>query len=494
MKPHLSQIRKILFGLLLLLPYCLVAQHDAPLRVEFPAAKDKDDYHCVLADTNGLLVCYESEQIAPDTVRWVFLQYDTNLVKKRHFTMNFPPETEFVASSKTDKNIYLLLQKKLPKKDEPRTFILQLDLANNTHCIIEMSGLNDRFLADIEATEGQLAIISKETSQDDIYFYNLERNKIVHLNDIFSYKFHSCTADTANHRWLVALYKNNRGAIEDLYLYEYNWLTDAGSLINLPQKLNDSTNISLLTAKFFPISADSILLIGTYNTHIDSRSNGLHSGVYTTFIQKNKFTALKTYNYTGLRTGNSTNSPKTNPNLQLQIGRASHNENQFSIISEVFYADYTYSYQSAYDYYSYSQPTTTTVFLGFQFVNAYITTFDRNGNLLWDNYFLLDNISLMHLEPVLHLDFLGDDALIYYSRGNRVYNTLINGYTTLEKISYFNVETTTPRDIVEYNKNTEIQRWYGDNYLISGYHYLQNKDKKINAKRYVFFLNKLIYK
>ncbi|MCQ2279907.1 MAG: hypothetical protein MJZ49_03770 [Bacteroidales bacterium] len=464
MKPHHSPIKNLLFGILLLLPYGLSAQNDAPLRVELPAAKDKDDYHCVLADTNGAVVFYEAQQVAWDTVRWVFLQYDTNLVKKRQFIMNFPPETEFVASTLTENSIYILLQKKLPKKDPPRSFIIQLDLIQNTHHIVELSGLNDRFLADLAAIDGQLAIISKDTKNDDIYFYNLIQNKIIHLNDIFTYKIHSCTADTANHRWLVALFQSKNGAIEDLYFYEYNWLTDIGNLLTLPQKMSDGTEISLQTARFFPLNADSTLLIGTYNTHIDTYSNGLHSGVYTTFLHGNDFDTLKTFNYTGLRTGNTTPSKSSNPNLQLQIGRTSHNDKQFSIMAEVFYPDYTYSYQSAYDYYSYAHPTTSTVFLGYQFVNAYITTFDRNGNLLWDNYFLLDNISIMHLEPVLSMDFLGEDALIYYPRGNRIYNTLVNGYTTLEKISYFNVETSSPRDLVEYNKNTEIQRWYGDNY------------------------------
>lgn len=493
MKPRHSQIRNFLFSILLLLPYGLVAQNDAPLRVEFPCAKDKDDYHCVLADTNGVVVFYESEQVAWDTVRWVFLQYDTNLVKKRQFVMNFPPETEFVASTQTENFIYILLQKKLPKKDPTRSFIIQLDVVHNTHTIVELNGLNDRYLSNLEAIDNQLAIISTDTKNDDIYFYNLAQNKIVHLNDIFTYKVHTCTADTANHRWLVALYQTKNGAIEDLYLYEYDWLTGIGTVLTLPKKLADGTDISLLTTRFFPLNADSTLLIGTYNTHIDTYSNGLHSGVYTTFLHKDEFDSLKTFNYTGLRTGNTTPSKSSNPNLQLQIGRASHNDKQFAIMTEVFYPDYTYSYQSAYDYYSYAHPTTSTVFLGYQFVNAYVTTFNRNGNLLWDNYFLLDNISMMHLEPVLHLDFLAEDALIYYPRGNRIYNTLVNGYTTLEKISYFNVETSSPRDLVEYNKNTEIQRWYGDNYLISGYHYLQNKDKKVNAKRYVFFLNKVIY-
>ena len=80
------------------------------------------------------------------------------------------------------------------------------------------------------------------------------------------------------------------------------------------------------------------------------------------------------------------------------------------------------------------------------------------------------------------------------NRNNRIFSTLINGYETLEKLTSMNIETMSTRDVVEYNQGTEMQRWYGDNFLVSGYQYLRNRDKATKAKRFVFFINKLEYR
>ena len=58
---------------------------------------------------------------------------------------------------------------------------------------------------------------------------------------------------------------------------------------------------------------------------------------------------------------------------------------------------------------------------------------------------------------------------------------------------YFSIETSQPRDMVDYNIDTHLTHWYDDNYLVSGYQYIVNKGKGAKAKRFVFFLNKIIY-
>ena len=78
-------IKKIVFYLLCSLPVWLSAQYDAPLRIELECAKDQNDYHFIAADTNGLFVIYEGNDLSPDTTTWVFVHYDTNFQKIAHF-------------------------------------------------------------------------------------------------------------------------------------------------------------------------------------------------------------------------------------------------------------------------------------------------------------------------------------------------------------------------------------------------------------------------
>lgn len=488
------KIAMAFFAIAVLCPYFTLAQHDAPIRIELNGAKDQHDYDFAPADTNGVVVFYDAGQTAWDTTQWFFIHYDTNLVKQKQFSINLTAQSEFISYSKSDELLFLLFEKRQPKKDSARTFIITLDLKNNKHLVTDLSVLDNRYLTDIYAVPEHFVIRATGTKYDHVYFFDQDRNVLTVLNDIGDYKLNFCTADTANHRWLLGLNPSDNGVLGHLFLYEYDWLTSECAIIPLPKKLDDGNKLLIHTARAFPMNADSTLIVGTYNTFIDNYSSGLHSGVYTTILHHNMVDSVRLFNFTSLKSGTPASNKDNNLNLQLQVGRGTENGEQFTFVSEVFYPEYTYSYNSYYDDMRFNTPSTSTVFLGYRFVNAYLTTFDRNGRLLWDNYVLLDNTSIMHLAPVIHTDYLNDDILVYYPHNNRIINTLLNGYETLEKLSSFSIETSSPRDLIEYNRETDIQRWYGNNFLVSGYQSLRNRDKGSKGKRYVFFLNKVEYR
>lgn len=492
MKRRLLPYLMMLFGWLLL-PGMVVAQSDAPLRVEFPAAKDQHDYNMAPADTMGLFVFYDAGSISADTNRWIFLHYDSNLVKINTSSITLPPQTDYVSSSFCDGTLYLLMQKRIPKKTPPRTFIVAITPEKRTLEVSEIDGIQANDLSGIYAADGHLLLLATGAKSDLVYFYHPSIHKLTTLSDIFSYKVEFCTADTAARRWLIGLHQIS-SVQDDLFLYEYNWTDGSGNLVRFPQQLPDHTNVLCQTAHAFPLNADTTLLLGTYNKISDRQSVNLHSGVYSVLFTRHQFDTLQTYNFTSLKSGSAANTPNANLNLQLQLGASVCTSEQYSIVSEVYYPDYSYTYNNHYNDYNYYSSAPTTVFLGYQFVNAYITTFDRTGHLLWDHYFPLTSISNMQLGPVLHLSYIGEDALIYYTRNNRLSSTLINGYETLEKLTSMSIETMSTRDVVEYSDGIGIQRWYGDNFIVSGYHYLRNRDKSTKAKRYVFFINKIEYR
>ncbi|MCR5114060.1 MAG: hypothetical protein K6A95_00060 [Bacteroidales bacterium] len=492
MKHLLPRLALLLLTLLWQCPLEVAAQHDAPLRLELTAAKDQDDYHFALADTNGALVLYDAGLISADTTRWVFIHYDTNLVKKSHFEISLPAQTDYVASHTDNGVIHLLMAKTLPKKDAPRTFVVSVDLRENRHTVLDLSSLESRELSGICTAGEQWVLFASNSKKDEIYFFDQQKNHLTLLNDIGDYKVQFCLPDTANHRWLLGLNPSIDGTPGHLFLYEQDWQSGEGTVIALPRTLTDGTGLLLHTARAFVVNADTVLLAGTYNIASDKQVNNLHSGVFALVLSHQTMDTLMLYSFTALKNGSGKSS---NINLQLQLGLSATDGEQFTISSEVYYPEYSYSYsyQGYYDDLRYGTSSPTAVFTGYRFVNAYVTTFDRHGNLLWDNYFLLDDISIMTLAPVLRVAYIGSDALLCYSRNNRIYSSLLNQGQTVEKPANISIETSNPREVVEYNKQTQIQRWYGDNFVASGYQYLRNRDRATKAKRYVFYLNKLIY-
>lgn len=475
------------------------AQSDAPLRIELESAKDQNDYQFANMQEEGVLVFYPANSPNPDSLTWVFVHYDTNFQKSHHFTIAFPIYTEYISYSKSDNYLYLFFQKKFPKKENVRNFLVTIRLSDHHYNIREIRELQNREVHEIFSIDNEIVIYAGDSKKDSIYFYHNDLDKLYSLGDIFPYRMEFCVPDTFNNRWLVGLTQAKSEAPSGIFLYEYNYLTKKARIQNFQDKALNKGDHIYNSARAMVINADTTLLLGTYNTLQDRYSSNLHSGVYSLVLRGWELDSTHFYNYANLKTKSADDNKKASSNLNLQVlvGRTASGHNQYALATEVFYPEYDYTYNGYDSYYGYSYfgNTGTTTFVGYQHVNAYITTFDQNGILLWDNYLQFNNIVTKQLYPFIHLSFFENgETLIYYPRNNRIMSMLVSGYDILEKISAINIESSNSRDVVEYNVNTEIEPWYGNYFLVSGYQYLRNRDKAIKAKRYVFYLNKLEYR
>lgn len=475
----------------------LSAQQDKPIRIELETLKDHQDFHHQVAGSHGIFVFYEGTSETPDSTEWVCLHYDTNLYKDYHFTVALPAYTAYAGSAVTDHFLYILLQKNFPKKDPVRTFLITVDLATNLYKSEEISVFQNGDINNLYAIDNYIVAISASANkQDSVFFYHCSDGDALTLGDIFPYKVQFCEADTFNHRWIFGL-KEYRGNTDgEIFLCQYDYLNkkvNVRSFLSATPAKGDNLYNS---ARAIVLNQDTTLIMGTFNTLQDRSSTNLHSGVYTILEHHFDLDTARFYNYANLKAAKAESASAVSPgnlNLQLLVGNVAGNGSQFSFITEVYYPEYDYTYTGYNDYYGSYTSIPRETFAGFRFVNAYVTTFDRNGKLLWDNYLPLNNIITQLPYKRVCVHFIGNDALIYYPKANRLYYTLVNGYDVIEKIDNFSVETSRPHDMVDYNIDTRLEHWYKDYYLISGYQYIVNKGKGAKAKRFVFFLNKLQY-
>lgn len=487
-------IKKVLFYLLCLIPLWLSAQYDAPLRIELECAKDQNDYHFIAADTNGLFVVYEGNNLNADTSTWVFVHYDTNFKKIAHFIIHLPNLTEYISSAKSEHFVYFLFQKRFPKKEPVHTMLLTINLKNFSYNLQKINDLVNPKLTKLWAMDNHVAILAEEEKQEHLYLYDFFKKKHQEITDKTEYRIEFCEPDTINHCWLIALKEGKDNQSNNIHIYKFDIQGNAIQKYSLPS----TQNVTYNSLRAIVINADTTLLLGTYNNLQDKNSSQLHSGAFTIVWNDTLFSYPKFYSYSGLKS-KTTQSKKADAsalNLQLLIAPTARGNGQYSFITEVFYPEYNYQYNSYNDFgyggYGINSPYSGPTFAGYRFLNAYITTFDRNGNLLWDNFFPLSSNITQSLETHLTIHYLDQEALILYPRNNHIINTLLENGETIIKLSAFPIETNSSRDVIEYNRHTEIQCWYGNNFIISGYQYLYTKGKR-NDKRYVFFLNKVQY-
>ena len=475
----------------------LSAQQDKPIRIELETMKDHLDFHYQAAGEHGVFVAYEASSQNPDSTEWVCLHYDTNLYKDYHFTVTLPVYTAYAGSAVTDNYLYLLLQKNFPKKEPVQTFLITVDLNTNLYKTEPLNDFKNGSINNLYAIDNLIvAISSSDNRQDSVFFYHCLDADALSLGDIFPYKVEFCEADTFNHRWLFGLkeYKGNNDG--EIFLCQYDYLSKKVNVRSFLSATPTKGDYLYNSARAVVLNQDTTLIMGTFNTLQDKSSTILHSGVYTILEHHLDLDSARFYNYTNLKAAkdeNATAATASNLNLQLLIGNTGHNDSQFSFITEVFYPEYDYTYTGYHDYYGGYTSVPQQTFAGYRFVNAYITTFGKDGKLLWDNYLPLNNIIIQQLYKRVCVHYIGEDALIYYPKANRVYYTLVNGYEILERTNNFSIETSQSRDLVDYNIDTRLEHWYNDNYLISGYQYIVNKAKSNKAKRFVFFLNKIQY-
>ncbi|NVO32461.1 hypothetical protein [Hymenobacter lapidiphilus] len=139
---------------------------------------------------------------------------------------------------------------------------------------------------------------------------------------------------------------------------------------------------------------------------------------------------------------------------------------------------------------------------GYHFSHAVVCGFDRQGNLLWDNSFLLDEVNRTQLEETVAVRPLNDGKLVLaYMKDDKLYYKLVNRtapspndwQVRLRTAPAAPTSTESPSKREEKTISTyqeHLLPWYGHHFLAVGY---QSVRAESGAMREVFFLNDLAF-
>ena len=476
----------------------LYGQVDLPLRVELELAKDAEDFNCAPVGENGVIVFYEGNQISSDSTNWYLIMYDTNLNKIKNHTVPMPVNLRFISHYYTDEHLFLLFQQYGQKKILPKTCMLDFDVREKKIDSYEIDSLKDLNIFDFKVVENTFLIFSNESNTNYIYVYDLE-NKILSSPPFTDGKITSvefCEIDTFQHIIYWGLVATNNYKISSINLFITDYRGNILRINHFPSYGGYYYN----SARMALADSAHAIIIGTYNNDKDKYSGNYHSGVYTIPFVGNRMGDPQFYNYSAIKNKDSLNLYKLkdkNLNLQVIVGPVFHNDSQFAFVTELFYPEYNYnSSVNSFDsyYYGSTYMPASSSFAGYRYINAFITTFDKNGNLLWDNYFPFTNLLTFRLAQRVSLFFINQDAVIYYPYNSYLNYTMVDGYQIKEPLTTIELESKNKRDKVDYSRNPRMDNWYGNYFLFYGYQFIKNSSQSAKAKRYVFFMNKLLYK
>jgi hypothetical protein len=173
---------------------------------------------------------------------------------------------------------------------------------------------------------------------------------------------------------------------------------------------------------------------------------------------------------------------------------------QYILLGEAFYPHYSYARNyvpSSYTYrtqsYYFPMNRSDLIFDGFQYTHAVVIGFDKNGKLMWDNSFQINDVKTYDLEQFVKIYPQEKSISLLYLFENEIRNKIIRDSEVLEGKT-FEMKMKYKDDQVK-DKETETSKldyWYGRYFYAYGVQQVHNlREPNVQSTRKVFFVNKI---
>lgn len=487
-----------------------------PLRIEIPAASDKETYRIIPCGHDGMLLFYKSVEAGGENrVKWYFTFYDKNLQQVwtkpvplgagMEFNDSFSgndtislffqtPETERTVSSGfhvlrvlVKKGAFILNNGEMPEHASMAVFSVV-----RQKCF---AGLN------IKGEQAVLMILDLPTGKQDF----------VTITGGTQTSFVALESDTSDLSITAVVKKQLTKRFWDNYFVRMN---PDGTTIGETLIATQTPERQLGESKILSLSASEKLLAGTYvlsSSVTDQNQKGLapSTGFYATRLsglaqQDTHFTNFldlkSTDNFLSERDIIALRKKAMKKNrilteystdLNLIVHEITRKGDQFILLGEAYFLQYHTESFTDFDFYGRPYTNSYSVFDGFRFTSGIVAAYDMTGALLWDNSIEIRNLISQQLDPKVSLAFNGDNQILTYLSEGKIGYKIISGGTTVEKTDYTDVDLSLPEDRLINETRSRMVPWYENYYLCYGYQEIKNLSYTGNATKLVFYCNKV---
>ena len=130
----------------------------------------------------------------------------------------------------------------------------------------------------------------------------------------------------------------------------------------------------------------------------------------------------------------------------------------------------------------------------FKYLESIVVEIDKQGNIVWDNSMKIEDVETNSLEQVVQLTQQGDLVNMLYKAEDEI------KYQSIQQDSIVEVSKEALKLPNEYDKinhtydgSGRSEYWYGNNFIVWGYHKVENKVETESRNRNVLFINKVVF-
>ena len=473
-----------------------------PTRLEIPVGKQEPGFEVIPAQEKGLFLY--RRLIAPDNKHLLeIIKLDTALQHNWKGYLPIDAHYQLMGKRTGDNNLYLLLRAQEIMKKDMHLYAVQQD--DGTFVQHTIKNFIPFVPSEFQVTTYG-AIIGGYYNQIPVviyYSFKTRTSKILpgllnEQGELTQIKIQ----DNGAFDVLISAYNIERQ--KTVWIKSYN--NEANLIYHTP--LRPEGNKHLIFARSLKTNNDTQIIAGTYG----NRNSEYSKGIFLATLDGQGSQLIKYYSYGDLENFFKYMKVRKEKRIKDRIERRKvlgkrvrfnyrfivHEfvpyNNQFVLLGEAFYPRYQtaeYSYGQRF-FYNYANRSYNRVFDGFRYTHAVVMGFDKNGKLLWDNSFEINDVKTFTLEQFVKLEMQPSKIALLYLFENKIRTKIIDGNEVLEGKTTEPIRTNSETDVPKNDRavGSKMDYWYSDFFYASGVQSIVNYKE---GERRVFFINKISY-
>lgn len=493
----------------------LSAQNNKPVRVELEAVPNSRPYQLLACGQEGAMVIYESKHLKGTNDRnWVLRFYDQNLKERWLQPIPVNRDLELNGMIHYQRVAYLAFLNDDKDPELENLLVYRVDLSDGSYDSVaakvpgrsglgKIAAYNDWVYLGLDVPKSSPVVLTINFKHRQVSQAAMEGEKDAVIMDL--------SVDMVS-RELVCVLADYPHEQQQIHLV---FMGLEGKIVRQQPMQKNHLDKSLNTCEYRTLADGKAYAVGAYRLQDQQKqrrntANGFAStGFYISrisalgqeYIKYYKFADFEQF-YNAMSSEDIiTNRRKLKKlekagkelmiNYQLLVHDIQPRNNQLVVVAEAYYPQYRTVSTMTYDIYGRLMPTYYNVFEGYRYTNAFVASFNNQGDKLWDNSFELREMLTEGLERRVNTFLLDEEVVLAYSYGGRIASKIIRGAEVVEGVAYDQIQSFHPKDQINDDYGSAMQHWYGNYFLCSGYQRINNGFVASRNKQTVFYLNKI---
>lgn len=496
--------------ILLALPSKLFCQIEQPQRLELDLGET--EYEVLSANENGLFLLGKTVDLAAQEQKWNVLKLDTsfNVQWQRYYSV--PMSQALVSKYSENGKLYFLFSRTEPR--DRNLEVISFDQFNGSAKSYVIKNFIPIDFFDFKVNASAAIIAGYYNYRPIVIMYNLNEGIPIVLPGLFGDRNELIQLTSNQNRTFdVLISGRNIERQGTLFVNTYDF---EGKLVN-SMELNPLEGKSLIFGRSTSLSSNNKVVAGVYGRKLSEYSRGL----FLANVSEDGSQSLKYYNYADLKNFFNYMRARREKRVRERIERRRiadkkirftyrllvhdliDDGDQYILLGEAFYPKYR---NVGTDYRGPGRIVQSTsrgfvdynrVFEGYRYTHAILIGFDKNGKLLWDNSFEINDVLSFDLEQFVHASILPDKTALLYVFENSIRSKVINKGDVLEGKELTPIALKYENDIANPGMTDVmgLESWYDNVFYTYGTQQIKNLNTEgVALNRDVFFINKVIYK